>query len=300
MQRTLSTNDTRTVDQGIWLISVLLLIDSLHFVFARILLPYINPEVSAMYVQGAAAVIFGIYATVTGQLRWGMLRQHLWFFLGIGFLIGLSTDMNYTAIGYIDPGTASMLGKISTIFGVAFGLFWLGERFTTWQWLGAGLAIVGSFVVAYHPGGDLQSQSVRLGSLLVIVATLLYAVHTAMVKRYSSGIDFANFFFFRLLGTTAALLAIATVTHSLSWPTPIAWFWVVVTGVVDVLISRVLYYVALRRLNMSIHSLILTLSPVATILWSFFLFRTLPGLQQLIGGLTVMAGVLIVTWQQRR
>ncbi len=58
--------------------------------------------------------------------------------------------------------------------------------------------------------------------------------------------------------------------------------------------------VALRRLNMSIHSLLLTLSPVATILWSFFLFRTLPGLQQLIGGLTVMAGVLIVTWQQRR
>jgi drug/metabolite transporter (DMT)-like permease len=39
---------------------------------------------------------------------------------------------------------------------------------------------------------------------------------------------------------------------------------------------------------------------VATILWSFLLFRTLPGLQQLIGGLAVMVGVLVVTWQQRR
>jgi drug/metabolite transporter (DMT)-like permease len=66
-------------------------------------------------------------------------------------------------------------------------------------------------------------------------------------------------------------------------------------GTVDVVVSRTLYYVALRRLKMSVHSIVLTLSPVAAILWSLLLFETLPTLQQLAGGVAVMMGVLIVT-----
>ena len=53
-------------------------------------------------------------------------------------------------------------------------------------------------------------------------------------------------------------------------------------GTVDVVISRVLYYLALRRLRMSIHTVILTLSPVITILWSLALFDVLPTLQGLV------------------
>lgn len=300
MQRTLTPNVSRAMDQSGWLITLMLLVDSMHFVFARLLVPYIGPEISALYVQGASALLFGLYALRTGQLDWRVFRRHWLFFLTIGLLIGVSTNWGYTAIQYIDPGTASMLGKVSTLFGVALGLFWLRERFNGWQWLGAILAIGGSFVVAYHPGSDLQSQAARVGSGLVLTATLLYAFHTAVVKRYGGGIDFVNFFFFRLFSTTLSLLVLAGAAGVLTVPPANAWPWIFLIGTVDVVISRVLYYVALRRLNMSIHTLLLTLSPVATILWSFLLFRTLPGLQELIGGLTVMAGVMLVTWQQGR
>jgi drug/metabolite transporter (DMT)-like permease len=64
-------------------------------------------------------------------------------------------------------------------------------------------------------------------------------------------------------------------------------------------ISRTLYYVVLRRLEMSIHSIVLTLSPVAAVLWSLLLFDTLPTLQEFLGGAAVILGVLIVTIRQR-
>jgi drug/metabolite transporter (DMT)-like permease len=51
-------------------------------------------------------------------------------------------------------------------------------------------------------------------------------------------------------------------------------------------------------MKMSIHSIVLTLSPVAAILWSLFLFNTLPTSQQLLGGTAVILGVLIVTLKQ--
>jgi drug/metabolite transporter (DMT)-like permease len=64
---------------------------------------------------------------------------------------------------------------------------------------------------------------------------------------------------------------------------------------VDVVISRTLYYVALRRLKMSVHSIVLALSPVAAICWSLLLFDTFPTPQQLLGGAAVILGVLLVT-----
>ena len=43
------------------LFALLLLIDSLHFVFARALLPHISPWVSAMYVLAIGTLEVGIY-----------------------------------------------------------------------------------------------------------------------------------------------------------------------------------------------------------------------------------------------
>lgn len=295
MQQSVVVKVNREQQQGAWLIGVLVLVDSFHFVFARLLLPYIPPDVSAMYVQGAGTLLFGLYAMITGQLDWRIFHRHCWFFLSIGALIAWSTNLSYTAIAYIDPGTASMLGKVSTVFSLAFGLFWLRERMSARQWQGALIAVVGSFVVAYQPDADL----LRVGSLMILASTVMYALHTAMVKRYGGEMDFVNFFCFRLLATTAVLFATAAGRGVLVWPATNAWLIVIVTALVDIIISRVLFYVALRRLNMSIHTILLTLSPVATIVWSRLLFDSLPGLQQLIGGLTVLVGVLLVTWPRR-
>lgn len=295
MQQTLTTGARRIAEHRALLVSLMLLVDSLHFVFARLLLPYISPDISALYVQAVGTLVFGAYALASGQLHWQVFRRHFWFFLVIGALIGISTNISYTAIAYIDPGTAAMLAKISTIFGLGFGLFWLNERFTQRQWIGAAVAIVGSFVIAFQPGSDL----LRFGSALILVATLMYASHTAIVKRFSAQIDFVNFFFFRLFATTAVLLVVAAGRGVLVWPHAGAWPIVVLTALVDIIISRVLFYVALRRLQMSMHTIFLTLGPVLTVLWSIPLFGVAPGPQQLVGGLAVLAGVMLVSWPRR-
>ena len=64
--------------------------------------------------------------------------------------------------------------------------------------------------------------------------------------------------------------------------------------------SRGLYYLALRRLTLSHHSLILTLSPVASIVWTLLLFGFSPTVQQLVGGAAILAGVLMVTVGKER
>jgi drug/metabolite transporter (DMT)-like permease len=275
---------------GFLLVAALLMVDSLHFVSARLLLPHISPGVSAMYVLGIGTIEVGLFGLTRKRLRVGILHKHLWFFLIIGFLVAANTNINYEAVAFIDPGTASLLAKTSILFGLGFGLFWLREKLTLAQLAGALVAVTGVFVISFQPG-----DYMRLGSLLVVGSAWMYALHAAIVKRYGGGIEFLNFFFFRLLCTTSFLFIFALGRDALVWPSITAWWWLILVGTVNVVIGRTLYYAALRRLRMSVLSIVLTLTPVVATLWSLVLFDVVPTSQQLLGGSAVILGVLVVT-----
>jgi drug/metabolite transporter (DMT)-like permease len=284
------THSLRLIDKKAPLIAALVIIDSTHFIFARLLLPHISPSVSAFYVLSVGTVEFGLYGFFCRRIHFKTLKNHFWFFLSIGALIGVSTIINYEAVAFIDAGTASILGKASILMSVGLGIFWLRERFTRFQSFGALLALTGVLIITFQPGDYL-----RLGSLLVLLSAFMYALHTAIVKRYGEEMDFVEFFFFRVLSTSVLLFCIALGRRALIWPDSSTWLLLIMTGTVDVVISRTLFYLVLRRMTMSIHSIVLTLSPVAAISWAFLLFDTMPTVQQLVGGVGVILGVFMVT-----
>lgn len=288
---TVSHNAQSLSAQSVALVTVLLFVDSLHFIFARLLLPHIGPPLSVLFVLGVATVEVGAYAAVTRRLRWVYFWKHWKLFLAIGFCIAVSTVVNYEAVSFIDAGTASMLGKTTLIFGLGFGILWLGDRLSRLQVIGSMVAIAGLVVITFQPGDFL-----RLGAVMIIGSTFLYALHAALSKRYTQEMDLVNFFFYRLLFTSMVLLVIVAGSGQLGLPpTPTAWFLLILAGTVDVTISRALYYTALRRLNMSIFSIMLTAGPVVAVIWSLLLFNTFPTPQQLIGGVGVLGGVALVT-----
>ena len=284
-----STQRISSVDGALF--AILLLVDSLHLVFARAFLPYFEPVISATLVLAVGTIQVGIYGLWRGQLHLASLRKHLWFYLAIGFLVGASTALTYTAVGFIDTGTASMLSKTSTLFSIAIGVWWLRERLHRIQVVGAVLALAGVTLITFQP-----SDLFRWGALLILLSTSMYALHAALVKRYGDEIEFIDFFFFRLLFTTLTLGIIALARPwTVNAPAPI-WLLVLVAGTVDIVISRTLYYLALRRLPMSLHAIVLTLSPVVTLGWAYLFFDTFPGWLELLGGAIVIVGVALAAY----
>jgi drug/metabolite transporter (DMT)-like permease len=276
------------------LMTTLLIIDSLHFVWARMLLPHLPPTAAATFVLAIGAAQITVFNLINkrARLHWQGFRRHAGFYLSVGLLVAVSTSMNYAAIAFIDPGMASLLGKTGILFGIALSIIWLRDRLNRQKTFGALIAVTGVFVIGFHSGGN---SPLSLGALLVLGSAFLYALHTAIVKRFGDDINFAEFFMHRLLTTTGALLALTLLSGEWSWPHPGIWLLLLIVGSVDVVISRALYYAALRRLNMSTHTVILTLSPVIAVFWSMLLFNTWPTLQELIGGLAVLAGIAIVS-----
>lgn len=277
------------------LFAALLVLDSLHFVFARALMPHLPFEMSSFLLLAIATVEVGVYQAVRGRVHMDVLWSHWRFFAAIGILVASSTVIDYAAVSFIDPGTASLLGKTSVLFSLLLGLFWLRERLTPVEIAGAFLALFGAFIIGFQPGDYL-----RFGSLMVLISTFLYALHTAIVKRHGERIDFGDFFLFRIGSIAFFLFLFVIARGQLVWPTPIAWVLVIVAGTVDVVISRSLFYLSLRRMRMSIHTVILTLSPVVTIVWALILFGDMPTRISLIGGAFVILGVFAVTTRARR
>ena len=277
------------------LFAVLLIVDSLHFVFARALLPHLPAEMSSFLVLGIAAVEVGIYQMGRGGIRLGVFRANWKFFTTIGLLVAVSTVLNYAAVAVIDPGTASLLSKTGVLFSVGLGILWLNERLRRVEVIGAVLSIIGVFVIGFQP-----VELLWLGSIMVLTSTFLYELHGAVVKKYGEEMDFGDFFFFRIASIALFLFIYVLGANKLVMPDRTAWLLVIVAGTVDVVISRSLYYLSLRRMPITIHTIILTVSPVVTIIWGVILFDTLPSRVTLLGGVLVMIGVAIVTLQRRR
>ena len=272
---------------------LMLTVDSLHFIFARAFVPYLAPTVAALWVLGIATIQIGVYGLWSGKLSLRIAITHRWFFLAIGFLVAASTALNYAAVAIVDAGTAAMLGRLGTVFTLLLGLFWLHERLRPIQIGGALVSVIGLLIITFQPG-----DFVRFGTLMIVVATLMYALHAALVKRNGQTIEFLNFFFYRLLFTSFFLLLISAGAGSLVWPTRTVLLLLFVAATVDVTISRIFYSLALRRLPVSVHAILLTASPVLSVLWALIFFDTLPSKQQLLGGVTVLLGVFLAA--QRR
>ena len=275
------------------LILLLVNIDSFHFVFARLLLPHLSPYASVFYIMAIAVLQVGLFGWISGRIHFRTLLRNRWFFLSIGALVGFSTIINYEAVAFIDPGTASLLSKSSILMSVMLGLFWLKDKLAKRQGLGVALALIGVLLISFQPG-----DYIRFGSLLILLSALMYASHTAIVKRYGEQIDFIDFLFFRLLTICSLMFCVAMGKRALIWPTNMAWLLILLTATVDIVISRALFYLILRRMEMSVHAIVLTLSSIAAIWWTYIFFDIAPTAQQLTGGAGIICGVYMVTARQ--
>jgi len=208
------------------------------------------------------------------------------------------------AIYYIDPAFMNLVVKSSVIWIAGFSIvFFADERGLVRSrrfWLGMVLSMVGvAGVLMAHE--DFGSQRTSTGVVIALAAAFFWGLYTVFVRmafrHIDSRIGFGVISIYTVAGLAVLNLLFGNLGESLVMP---AWPWacVVISGIVSIALSHVLYYAAMRRIGAAIPSLVLLTTPFAVLAISRVVFgESLSGLQWVFGGVLLAGGALAI-WSQ--
>ncbi|WNM26376.1 DMT family transporter [Demequina capsici] len=156
--------------------------------------------------------------------------RHRWAYAYIAILGGaVPFVLFFQGLASTASTQASFLHKTLVVWVALLAVPLLKERLTVWHGAAIALLVLGQLGLA---GG--VSLRLDIGTLLILAATLMWAVEVIVAKRLLTGVTPWTVSMVRMVGGSVALLTWALLTGALPAVVPRTgdqWLWVAVTGV---------------------------------------------------------------------
>jgi len=255
----------------------------------------------------AAAVVVLPFGLVSLRGQWGLLRRNAGLVVTYGVLAVAGAQFCYfSAVGYMQVGPALLIEYTAPAAVVVW--LWLrhGQRPGGVTLAGAGLAAVGLVLVLdVLSGADLNVAGV-LWALAAMVGAATYFVISADESNglppmvLAAGGLVVGAVVLGLLGVVGLPpMDAATTPVAYAGTTVSTWVPLALLGLVTAALSYTTGIAAGRRLGSRLASFVALSEVVAGVLWAWLLLDELPLPVQLLGGLLILAGVVVVKLGER-
>ena len=249
-----------------------------------------------------AALVLLVPTLLALRGRWRALRQNAGMVAAYGLLAVAATQLCYfQAVAVMDVGIALLIEYTAPVAVLLW--LWLrrGERPTRRSVLGAGIAFVGLVLMLDIVTGAQVNVVGVLWALGAMVGAASYFVLSARADTGIPPIALAGSGL--LLGAVGLSLAALSGVLPFAWTTAdvdyrfgaVPWFVpVLAIGVIATALAYVLGIVSTRMLGSRLASFVALAEVVAALLFGWLLLGQLPGPLQAVGGVLVLAGVVVV------
>ena len=236
---------------------------------------------------------------ITKNHKWGELlaKETRWKFLFIGtFGTALPFTISLLALHYTTPGNAAILQQSELLYSLLFAALFLKEYPTKSQLAGSALIVLGvAFILIkehYTPRWT--------GDLLIVGSTWMLQAGSTMAKKLPAHLDYRLIGMARNLYAIPALLIIVAV---LAWcdtlvlkPNLQMFSVLTYTGVLKYGLAMVLWYKAIRMLDLSRVTAIYLSYPVLSLIGSVLLGLERVTPYQILGLLLTLSGAYWVSF----
>lgn len=213
----------------------------------------------------------------------------------MGFFSGLATAIYISALAYTTPANAAIMAQVEVLYSAVLCAWLLGERPTLKQALATLLVLLGTGLIMFR---DLSSPRWR-GDLMILLTPWMYQVSHIFSKRLPKDLDAWTLSGGRVLFglVTMAPLCAWSVYHGgrWSWEAP-ALGLLALQGLLMSSTNFVLWYLAIRRMDLTSATSIMLSYPALTLVFSWALGHEHVHGLQIAGMLVTMAGA---TWTSR-
>ena len=216
----------------------------------------------------------------------------------IALLEGAATGLFYLAIRAMEnPAVVSFIGNIGPVFVTLMGILLLKERFRNTQMLGIFITILGLFVINYREGGF--AGFVDPGSIYVIAASFLFSLATIVGRRWHQLLVPGYMSLIRSFLLAVVMIILFIRSGEELHLTLGIWKDLAFGSLLETLIVIILAYQALKLIEATKTSLIISTKGVWTLLLAWIFLGVFPTGVQLTGGLLTLAGVWLITWTRK-
>ncbi|WP_426245232.1 EamA family transporter [Nocardioides sp. LHG3406-4] len=255
-----------------------------------------------------AALVLMVPALVMLRGRWHLLHQNVAVIAGYGLVAVAGCQLAYfNAVAHMQVGVALLIEYTAPV--AVLGWLWLrhAQRPSPVTVAGAGLAAVGLVLVLdLVSGADLSAVGVAW-ALAAMVGVAVYFVLSAsetngLPPMVLAGAGLTVGAVGLLVAGAVGVVPMAGSTRAVTYDgTAVAW-WVplVGLGVVTAALAYVTGIGASRRLGSRLASFVALLEVLFALVFAWLLLDELPRQVQVLGGVLILAGVVVVKLGERR
>lgn len=265
-----------------------------------------NPVITKLVVAEVAPVTAAflrfilVFLACSPWLRWVPGR------MGMVALTSLVAGAFFLAVTHISFSVAdnvsalAIAGQLGVPFSVIFAMIFFRERVAWIRGMGIVLSLVGIAIVGFDPA----IADERLGLLLTILGTLLWAAGSLMFRKLAGVPPLTIYAWLALislpvLGLLSLLFEPGEIARVGSVP-PATWGWIAFSALGTTVLGHGGMAWMLQRYPVSVISPLTLPAPLFAVVSAVIVFETPVTAQMVIGGLLTLAGVAIITIRSAR
>ncbi|MFI5322293.1 MAG: DMT family transporter [Thermodesulfobacteriota bacterium] len=266
------------------------------WVLMKIGLGYMGPLTLATWRCAIAAVVLLIYLK-SKSLKWPHPRR--WpDFIAVG-LFQTTFLFGFMLLGmrHITAGKTSVLLYTMPVWTILLVHFYLKEKINYRQWAGV---LLGSAGILCILGWDIiskQDLQIFLGELLVIVASISWAISNIWVKKRMAGEDIFKISALQLTFGTVGLLLFAIPFHgvfNIEW-TARSVYVLLFTGLIASAVDFTIWFHLIKKLDINITTFSSMLVPVFGLFFDRLILGSRLDWGEAAGGALILVGIFMVS-----
>lgn len=250
------------------------------------------------------SIIFTV-ATVALSIGWlpfvgfkkaFVLSRQGWFWVAMFTGTSLMAVWAFWAgVQRMDPSLAAFVNRAEVPIVILLGVMILKERFSRWETLGLALSIVGIIVMKLTLRFEYSD-----GFWLVLLGALFFGLTEFVSKIGVRHVPPVTLAFLRNLFMAPIYWLMFAASGGSMDGLGSVWPGVIALGLIGPIMSRMMYLLALRRMELSKVAVISQSQPVYVILIALLVLGQLPSVRETVGGIFLIAGCILMVFARAR
>jgi drug/metabolite transporter (DMT)-like permease len=238
-----------------------------------------------------AAIIFFAYLFVK-EKNWKITKRQILFLILLGgILYTMQSTFYFSAVKYIPASLAALLLYLHPIFVAVLSFLFNKEKPSKKIIIAIILSLIGILFVLGSPKGHIN----LIGILLAVGAAIVYSIYILIGDRVTKQLSPMITCAFISLFCSLSLFFGGTFTHTISFHfEKMGWFMAVGVGFFCSVVAMFTFFAGMKIIGPTKATILSMIEPVVTFILSTILFHEKMSAFQLLGGVIVLIGAILV------